>query len=224
MSSFILKIIAVVTMFTDHVGYVIFGKFSYFNYIGRLAFPIFAFQISEGYLHTKNIKKYYIRLIIFALISQVPYMLFLSYFTSSLTLNVFFTLLFGLTAILIYDKLNNKFLGIILAICLAIVSQVIKCEYGFFGVSIIFLFYIFKNNRIFMNISYILAVFIYYLPRLIKTNFYYPNLILYTCTTSAILLINLYNGKKGKDTKYLLYLFYPLHLSILFVVHYFFNK
>ncbi len=224
MSSFILKIIAVVTMFTDHVGYVIFGKFSYFNYIGRLAFPIFAFQISEGYLHTKNIKKYYIRLIIFALISQVPYMLFLSYFTSSLTLNVFFTLLFGLTAILIYDKLNNKFLGIILVICLAIVSQVIKCEYGFFGVSIIFLFYIFKNNRIFMNISYILAVFIYYLPRLIKTNFYYPNLILYTCTTSAILLINLYNGKKGKDTKYLLYLFYPLHLSILFVVHYFFNK
>ena len=224
MSSFILKIIAVVTMFTDHVGYVIFGKFSYFNYIGRLAFPIFAFQISEGYLHTKNIKKYYIRLIIFALISQVPYMLFLSYFTSNLTLNVFFTLLFGLTAILIYDKLNNKFLGIILAICLAIVSQVIKCEYGFFGVSIIFLFYIFKNNRIFMNISYILAVFIYYLPRLIKTNFYYPNLILYTCTTSSILLINLYNGKKGKDTKYLLYLFYPLHLSILFVVHYFFNK
>ena len=55
MSSFVLKIIAVITMFIDHLGYTIFGKFSYLNYIGRISFPIFAFQISEGYIHTKNI-------------------------------------------------------------------------------------------------------------------------------------------------------------------------
>ena len=59
MSSFVLKIIAIITMFIDHVGYAIFGKFSFFNYIGRIAFPIFAFQISEGYSHTKDLKKYF---------------------------------------------------------------------------------------------------------------------------------------------------------------------
>ena len=61
MSSFVLKIIAVITMFIDHLGYTIFGKFSYLNYIGRISFPIFAFQISEGYIHTKNLKKYFMR-------------------------------------------------------------------------------------------------------------------------------------------------------------------
>ena len=44
MSSFVLKIIAVITMFIDHLGYTLFGKFSYLNYVGRISFPIFAFQ------------------------------------------------------------------------------------------------------------------------------------------------------------------------------------
>ena len=61
MSSFVLKMIAIITMFIDHIGYAIFGELSFFNYIGRIAFPIFAFQISEGYLHSKNLKKYYLQ-------------------------------------------------------------------------------------------------------------------------------------------------------------------
>ena len=59
MTSFTLKIIALITMFIDHLGYAIFNKFSFFNYIGRVAFPIFAFQISEGFHYTKNVKKYF---------------------------------------------------------------------------------------------------------------------------------------------------------------------
>ena len=58
MSNFVLKIIAIVSMFCDHLGYAIYEKFSYFNYIGRLAFPIFAFGISEGYKHTRSKKNY----------------------------------------------------------------------------------------------------------------------------------------------------------------------
>ena len=66
MSAFVLKIIACITMFIDHLGYAVFhGEASWFNYVGRLAFPIFAFQISEGYIHTKNLKKYFYRLVIF---------------------------------------------------------------------------------------------------------------------------------------------------------------
>ena len=57
MSSFVLKIIALISMFIDHLGYTLYQKFSNFNYIGRIAFPIFAFQISEGYKHTHSKKK-----------------------------------------------------------------------------------------------------------------------------------------------------------------------
>ena len=92
MSSFVLKIIAIITMFIDHLGYAIFGKFSCFNYIGRLSFPIFAFQISEGYIHTKNLKKYFLRLFLFALVSQIPFMLFHSIISRDFSLNIFFTL------------------------------------------------------------------------------------------------------------------------------------
>lgn len=81
MTSFMLKIIAIITMFCDHLGYAIFEKFSFFNYIGRLAFPIFAFQISEGYAHTKSKKNYLMRLAMFAVVSQVPFTLFRTIFT-----------------------------------------------------------------------------------------------------------------------------------------------
>lgn len=100
MTGFVLKIIAMVTMLCDHLGYAIFGKFSAFNYIGRISFPLFAFGISEGYAHTKSKKNYCIRLLMFAIISQVPFNLFCSIFRTTFTLNIFFTLLLGLIAII----------------------------------------------------------------------------------------------------------------------------
>ena len=130
MSSFVLKIIAIITMFIDHLGYAIFGKFSYFNYIGRLSFPIFAFQISEGYIHTKNLKKYFLRLFLFALVSQIPFMLFHSIISSDFSLNIFFTLFLGLLSIYIYDECKYKFLGIIASVLLALIAQFSHCDYG----------------------------------------------------------------------------------------------
>ena len=60
LSSFVLKIIAIISMLCDHAGYIIFDNFSFMNYIGRLSFPVFAYLITEGYLHTSNLKKYFI--------------------------------------------------------------------------------------------------------------------------------------------------------------------
>ena len=105
MTSFILKIIGVITMLFDHVGDAIIGKFSFCNLIGRIAFPIFAFQAVQGYIYTKDLKKHMVKLFIFACISQIPFMLFLSTFTEEiLTLNIFFTLFLGLLALFVYDK------------------------------------------------------------------------------------------------------------------------
>ena len=113
MTSFCLKIIAIISMFCDHLGDAIFKGFSYFNYIGRIAFPIFAFQISEGYIHTKNLKKYLIRLMVFALISQIPYILFLSLYSRGVRLNVFFTLALGLIAICLHSYIHKDISGTI---------------------------------------------------------------------------------------------------------------
>lgn len=216
MSSFVLKIIAIVTMFIDHIGYAIFGKFSFFNYIGRIAFPIFAFQISEGYIHTRNLKKYFLRLFIFALISQIPFMLFYKLISNTFELNIFFTLLLGLACIYIYDKSKYKFTSIILSIVIGIIAEFSHCDYGFYGVAIILLFYIFKNNISLASIAFILATTIKYLIIIFKYGLYDAYIYLLICTIIPIIFINLYNGKKGKDTKYLLYLFYPIHLLFIY--------
>ena len=219
MSSFVLKIIAIITMFIDHVGYAIFGKFSFFNYIGRIAFPIFAFQISEGYSHTKDLKKYFLRLFIFAIISQVPFMLFGKIISNDFTLNIFFTLLLGLISIYIYDKSKYKLLGIISAILIGFLAEFAHCDYGFYGVAIIFLFYVFKSDVIKSSIAFMLSTTIKYLIPIFKYGFYDIYLYLLICTLLPIIFISLYNGKKGKDTKYLLYLFYPIHLLLIYGIY-----
>ncbi len=221
MSSFVLKIIAIITMFIDHLGYAMFsGNFSFFNYIGRLAFPIFAFQISEGYIHTKNLKKYFLRLFIFAIISQIPFMLFHSIINNSFSLNIFFTLLLGLFCIYIYDKSKYKTLGLAISILIAYISEIACCDYGFYGVSIILIFYIFKNHIILSNILFVIATAIKYIIPMLKYRIYNENLIyLFIFTIMPTLFISLYNNKKGKDTKYLLYLFYPIHLLLIYGIY-----
>ena len=59
MSVFVLKLIGIISMLFDHTGYIIYKNFSFMNYIGRFAFPIFAFLITEGFIHTRDVKKYF---------------------------------------------------------------------------------------------------------------------------------------------------------------------
>ena len=215
MSSFVLKIIALVTMLCDHAGYLIFDRFSFMNYIGRLSFPIFAYLITEGFIHTSNLKKYFSRLLIFAFISQIPYMLL---FNDTFTLNVLFTLSLGLLAITIYNKLKNKVLGILFVILSAVLAHLLHFDYGWFGITTIFIFYIFKKEKIYMNILFGITTFINYFYYFIKTS-RIEYLIITLCCILSLIPINLYNGKKGKNIKYFLYLFYPLHLIILYLIN-----
>lgn len=217
MTSFILKFIAVITMILDHLGYILFDKFSFMNYIGRLAFPIFAFSITEGYIHTKNLKKYFIRLIIFALISQIPYMLFIHTFNNTFVLNTLFTLVLGLFAITIYDKSKNKLLGMLSVISCAVLAHFLHLDYGWFGIAIIFIFYIFKSKKLYINLAFCITTFVNYFYSYITTlRKEYLFIMLFCCL--SLIPINLYNGKKGKNIKYFLYIFYPLHLILLYLL------
>ena len=108
MSLTILKLIAYITMLIDHVGYAT-GNI-YMRMIGRIAFPIFAYLIASGYVNTKNKKKYALNLLVIGIVSEIPYDLFIN---SSLfypqSQNVMFTLLFGLFAIMVLDKITDIF-------------------------------------------------------------------------------------------------------------------
>lgn len=219
MSSFTLKIIAIISMLFDHAGYAIYGKLSWCNFIGRLAFPIFAFQITEGYIHTKNLKKYFLRLGLFALISQIPLMMLYSMFTTNFVFNIFFTLMLGLLTITIFDKCPNKILGTLGALLVIYISKFLNVDYGFLGVLTIFMFYVFKNNKILTSLAFIVLTICQYKQSLIATNFSTIAILLVVFTLLPLLLIFLYNGKKGKNIKQAFYWFYPVHLVLLYFIN-----
>ena len=128
MSIFIIKIIACITMFLDHIKYAIPSTKNFITlYFGRISFPLFAFLITQGYIHTSNLKKYYTRLIIFGIISQIPFMFFRTLVGEWKMLNIMFTLLLGLAAITVYDKQKNKVISIPIIIMLIIARKNIKC-------------------------------------------------------------------------------------------------
>ena len=248
MTSFTLKIIALVSMFCDHFGDAFVKNFSFLNLIGRIAFPIFAFQISEGFIHTKNIKKYFFRLGIFALISQIPFSLFVYKFlqASPFSLNVFFTLFIGLIGIYLFDNIDkayklsinesningvssdtkkikvkqflSNFIGFVIVILLAYVAEILNTDYGFWGVIVVFMFYVLKGKKLVTALTFFALCVIKYLPELILSNFHIIYISLALCTFLPIIFINEYNGKQGIKVKYLLYIFYPLHLLLLYLL------
>ena len=104
-----LKLIAMVTMLIDHIGYMFFPQHAIFRSVGRLAFPIFAYLLSVGYEKTSSLKNYALRLLAFGLISQVPYAFFspgLEF--EPLELNIMFTLLAALGVMSLYDFGMNR--------------------------------------------------------------------------------------------------------------------
>ena len=254
MSSFVLKIIAILCMFCDHFSDAIIGHLSILNVIGRIAFPIFAFQLVIGFINTKNIKKYSIRLLTFALISQLPFMLLMyimnydtslsetfslisqnpfSFFmnlvnTNFFTLNIFFTLLLGITALLFYNKFSNKFIKWLSIIFIIALGEFANVDYGGWGVLLILFIYLFYpkfEHANILNNHIILKYIIFILGYLLLCIYKYSNffgilsitwiipIILFTFLPIIFMLF--YNNKKGLSMKYFFYIFYPLHLIVL---------
>ena len=215
MSLFILKVIGIVTMFLDHYHYVIGGS-EILNVAGRIAFPIFAFTLSEGYVHTRSLKKYLLRLFIFAVSIQMPSILF----GYDYPMNIFFTLFLGLLSIYIFNlKKMNVILKIILIGFILFLSQKFKLDYGIYGILVIINFNIFRNNKfkILMNFL-VLNIYNVIFPKV----FDLPDTQLFSLI--SLVFIFMYNGEKGRSMKYFFYLFYPIHFFILEVIKFILEK
>ena len=227
MSNFVLKIVACISMFIGHIPFAIPSLAIPCIYIGRLSFPIFAFLISQGYIHTKNFGKYLKRLLLLALISQIPaYLLFFNNF-SKLYLNIFFTLSFGLLSIRFIDKGKNKVLSYIAVLLIAILAEFLKFDFGLIGILMIVLFYLTKSNKNIMVISETILMCILFSKKLVNITLNTQNIryILFQLLFMVISLIFIifYNGKLGKNNKKIktaFYLFYPIHLSLLCLIKY----
>lgn len=206
-------------MVLDHVKYAIPEVRNFATlYLGRMSFPLFAFLLTEGFCHTSNLKKYYQRLILFAVLSQIPFMLFRTLVGEWRMLNILFTLLLGLMAITISDKFQEKYyISVPLVVLLIFLGKYLNVDYSWYGVSCVILFYWFRNKGFFRIFAFAFLNFIYYFNRFIP-HASIESIISYAFTTLPAFLLLFYNGKLGHKTKYLYYIFYPLHMLILFAI------
>lgn len=240
LTGFAIKIIAITAMFIDHVGAVVIqpylnSKMDALGYdlsqslntiysvtraIGRMAFPLFCFMLVEGFFHTRNRWKYLLRLAVFAIVSEVPYDLALAKSTFSwekqsvmVTLTISFLMLIILN--LIREKEMSEILKGILTVLIiaafAVMAYYSKCDYGLKGplmVAGIYLLYpIFNINRF----TFSACTGLMFFWEWSKTLYYFP-------ASLSPLLLCFYNGRKGRSLKYFFYLFYPIHLLLLYFV------
>jgi len=220
MNSFALKLIAIVTMLIDHMAVVLIPSdtilYIVMRGIGRLAFPLFVFLLVEGFFHTHDVKKYLIRLGAFALISEIPYDMSINHtiFETSQQ-NVFFTLFLGLLLITLLNKVERNYfnqaikkfvLTVVLILGIGTIAILLKTDYSYAGILLAVAFYQSRGNKL-MLAAWLLMVSGFLLGGI--------NIL----ATLAIIPISLYNGEKGKNVKYIFYIFYPAHLLILGLVN-----
>ena len=244
MSSFVLKIIAAVTMFIDHAGLLLFPEWDFMRIIGRLAFPIYAFCIAEGFRHTKNRKLYFLRVFLLGLVCQIVYTVvdrqlylgILIVFSLSILLmacaDSFKKSLRGevseinrtVTKLLrrenVFSPASDKILsgGILLTFtaALLLLCMTIDVDYGFFGILLPVFTSVFEDRprRLVMFTATLLALSI----DLTAGGFIHQ----FWCLL-AVPLLAVYNGKPGKyRMKYFFYIFYPAHLVFLYALDMFF--
>ncbi|MBE7027340.1 MAG: hypothetical protein E7410_07280 [Ruminococcaceae bacterium] len=204
-------------MSVDHIGALLFPHALWMREIGRLTFPIMAFLIAEGFSHTKNIFKYELRLILFAFISMIPF-----YLAFGNPYNVFFTLFGGLLALDIDKRVKNKSVAFICMMIIAFITH--KCDWGFSGVITIYIFGKIKDKNVaaFCGVlgclaTYLLKCFIFDCVLANKAF----NLMSYRISfwiLAAALPLMMYNGQRGRNIKSFFYIYYPVHLIIIFVI------
>ncbi|GHV16461.1 conjugal transfer protein TraX [Clostridia bacterium] len=229
MTSFALKWIAVVTMLIDHatLTFVPYGTTLYWagRSVGRLAFPIFAFLLAEGFFYTRDAKKYLLRLAAFAVISEVPFDLLVSGRAFDWGYqNVFVTLALSLLGLYLFDGFaasNDKAPALLTLLATGVAAQIFEADYGALGVLTVFVFYFFRGDRLKMPLGLIGVVLLSVLLRVVDANLRVTTSALITLfEVGALAPILWYAVKRRKGytrqgVKWFFYVFYPAHMLVL---------
>ena len=221
MSAFVLKLLAALTMLIDHAGLLLFPSQIWMRAVGRLAFPIFAYFIGEGFLYTRNRMRYFWRIFLLGAACQIVYALagyplewgILIAFSISLCL---MALLERAQKCLREEKTDAAawLIAFTMAVCcVAFLCHHMVVDYGFFGILLPVWMVPFREKH------HRLAAFSFGLGA-VCISYSYPSFanIQNLCLLSLPLLL-LYNGKPGKyRMKWFFYIFYPAHLAILWAI------
>lgn len=219
MNSFTLKVIAMIAMLIDHTAATLVTNPAWYEImrgIGRISYPIFAFLLVEGYFHTRNVYRYIGRLLLFALLSEIPYDLaFYRTMYYPQHQNIFLTLALGLMLVHIITLIDQRFgpadvrstiLMAIVTIAGFVVSTCLHFDYEAAGILMILLFFFFRGRKAIQAVGLLLI-----------NGYLFWGSIQILATLSMVFLW-FYNGKKGRSMKYFFYAFYPVHLLILFLL------
>ncbi len=206
----VLKWIAVLTMVIDHVGAILFPDQIWMRVIGRVAFPIYAYCLAEGFRYTSDYRRYLGRLALFAILSEIPFDLaFYGVPFSFAHQNVFFTLTLGLILLWVLERCREQLLlcaGAFAVLCF--LAQALHMDYGAGGLLMVFAFYLAQQGTS-PWIGWGIFVFI--------NLFGYAGGVQWAAIL-ALLPIGLYSGKAGKKKQRFFYWIYPLHLLLLWVI------
>ncbi len=238
-----LKLIACLLMLCDHVGYmliengVLYGQNPIYweqaiatpegrrwylaarilRFIGRMAFPLFAFLVAEGFRNTSDRRRYFRRMLLFALLSEVPFDLACRgvYWYPDYQ-NVLFTFTIALLCLNVLSLLEERrlpvFLGIPVIALFSAAAWFLKTDYNAAGVALVSLFWLLRNEE---NLRLLAAAAV-----CVAESISYGGISALSCV-----LIRFYNGKRGAmRLKYIFYLFYPLHMLLFYFMVWFANR
>lgn len=235
LSSAGLHILAMALMLCDHLWGTIIPGNDWLTCLGRLAFPIFAFMIVEGYFHTKNLKKYMLRLLIGAIISEIPFNLAMgSRLFYPIHQNVLWTFLIAIVLIhwnerarasgKLWKRLLTAAATVALGTVLGLVTFV---DYHHAGVLMVLVFYFCRGRKWWHFLAQLVCLWyinveilsgIGYEMALFGHTFF---LVRQSLALLALIPIWLYRGRQGHHSRafqYACYGFYPLHLLILALI------
>lgn len=233
-TTMVLHLLAMAFMLCDHLwGTVVPGN-DWLTCIGRIAFPIFAFLIVEGYFYTKNLKKYIGRMLLFAVLSEIPFNLAMgSRLFYPIHQNVLWSFLISLGLICWNEKVKKEKLWLrCLTACAtlligAVAGLVTMVDYYHAGILTVLTFYFFRGKKWWCYVGQLLCLwyinvemlggFGYEVQLFGQTRF----LMRQGFALLALIPIWLYRGKQGYHSKWLQYAyygFYPVHLLILGII------
>lgn len=205
-NSFTLKSIAMISMLVDHVGVIFFPQYVIFRIVGRLAFPIFAYLLVEGFVYTHDVKKYILRIGAFAFVSEIPFDLaFNGRFLEFGHQNVFFTLLLGLILLYLIVRVPNRLEKLGLILLFFLLSEILHTDYNSMGILMILCFFLFRD-RLLGKVTAGIVINVFLMGYIQAFG------------ALAMIPISLHNRQQGRKMKFLFYGFYPVHLLVLYII------
>lgn len=222
MSAFSLRAAALLCMLVDHTGLALFPAVDAFRCVGRLAFPLYCFLLAQGYLHTRSVRAYARRLLLAALLSEIPFdLLIFGRLSCTVEQNVLFSLLLGLMALYAADTLRAHPPAAWLAgglLCLAAMAT--HVSFGWLGIALCLCARYAQGSRLRLALG-TGALLVLYTLSLLLSGVERGWALTSLWALAAIPLMLLYNGRPGVRAPALTFLFYaayPLHLAALAVI------